>query len=91
MKGKWALYALHWFIIINFLVEIFYAGYIVFAVLVPEGGGGGPLFGQAGSIDHELMVKRRMYAHESWLAIGGLAIYLALTEIGPRLKRHRGW
>ena len=34
-------------------------------------------------------MTRRLYAVECWLAIAGLAIYLALTEIGPRLRRHR--
>jgi len=89
-RRPWLLLTLHWFIIINFLIQILYAAWIVFFVLAPEGGGG-PLFGQAAHLDHELVVKRRMYAHETWLAIGGLAIYLAVTEIGPRLRRHRGF
>ena len=38
------------------------------------------------SISHELMVTRRLYAIEFWIATAGLSIYLALTEIGPRLR-----
>jgi hypothetical protein len=77
---------LHWVIIVNFLLEIFYAAYMVFFKV----GGGGPLFGRAGKISFELMVTRRLYAIESWLAIGGLAIYLAITEFYPRIKAERG-
>jgi hypothetical protein len=88
--GKKLLYALHAFIILNFLVEIVYASYVVFVVLAPEGASG-PLFGAAATLPYELVAKRRMYAQECWLAMGGLAVYLALTEIGPRLKRHRGF
>ena len=82
------LYGLHWAIIVNFVIEIAYAGYVVFAVLAPPGHSG-PLFEKALEIPHELMVTRRLYALEFWLAMAGLAIYLALTEIGPRLKRER--
>jgi hypothetical protein len=32
------------------------------------------------------MVTRRLYAIECWIAIAGLCIYLAITEIGPRLR-----
>jgi hypothetical protein len=32
----------------------------------------------------EVIMKRRLYAIETWLAIGGLAIYLAVTELLPR-------
>jgi hypothetical protein len=88
--GKKLLYAFHWLIIINFAVEIVYASYIVFVVLRPEGMNG-PLFEAAATLPYELVAKRRMYAQEVWLATAGLAIYLALTEIGPRLKRHRGF
>ena len=50
---------------------------------------GGPIGSAALSVDHEHMVTRRLYAIEFWVAMGGLAIYLAITEIGPRLKRMR--
>ena len=88
--GRRLLYALHAFIIINFLVEIVYAALVVFIALKPEGIDG-PLFGAAATLPFELVAKRRMYAQEMWLATAGLCIYLALTEIGPRLKRHRGF
>lgn len=83
------VYAIHWIIILNFIAEISYAGYMVFDVLRPEGGDGGPLFGRALEIPHEQMVTRRLYAIEFWIATAGLAVYLALTEIGPKLKQFR--
>jgi len=76
---KW-FKVIHWIIIINFLLEIFYAARMVFFVV----GGGGPLFGRAGKITFELMVTRRLYAIECWIAIAGLCIYLAITEMYPR-------
>ena len=88
MLKKNALLAIHWIIIINFVVEIVYASYIIFVVLKPEMGGG-PLMEQAKSIDMDLMMRRRLYAIECWLAIAGLSIYLAITEIGPRLRKDR--
>ena len=36
------------------------------------------------------MVTRRLYAIECWIAIAGLSVYLAITEIGPRLRDARG-
>jgi len=86
-RGRWALYGLHWLIIVNFVVEIVYAAYMVFVVVAPEGGG--PLGSRAMDIPFEMMTTRRLYATEFWIAMGGLAIYLALTEIGPRLRAHR--
>jgi len=85
--GRWGLYSLHWLIIVNFVAEIFYAAYMVFVVVAPPGGG--PLGSRAMEIPFEMMTTRRLYAVEFWLAMGGLAIYLALTEIGPRLAAHR--
>ncbi len=86
--GYGLLLVLHWAIIINFVVEIAYAGYMVFAVIAPEGGG--PLLEKAKTFPFEMMMTRRLYAVEFWIAMAGLAIYLALTEIGPRLRRYRG-
>lgn len=88
--GYYGLMAIHAGIIINFLIEIFYASYMIFHVIVPPSGGG-PLMNRAKSMPFEMMTVRRLYATEAWLAIGGLAIYLALTEIGPRLRRYRGY
>lgn len=88
--GYFILMAVHAAIIINFLVEIIYASYMIFKVIVPPSGGG-PLMNRAKTMPFEMMTVRRLYATEAWLAIGGLAIYLAITEIGPRLKRYRGF
>jgi hypothetical protein len=74
---------LHWFLIINFVVEILYSAYQLFFVV----GGGGPLFYRAQEISFELLVKRRLYAIETLIAIAGLSIYLAITEITPRMKK----
>ena len=82
------LLGIHWLIILHLLAEIAYTGYMVFEVLRPESGGGA-LFSRAQDIPFELMVTRRLYAIECWIATVGLAIYLALTEVGPRLKRAR--
>ena len=73
---------LHWIIILHFLIEIGYCAYMIFVTLRPDGVSG-PLGEQALSISHELMVTRRLYAIECWIATAGLVIYLALTE--PRL------
>ena len=79
--GPWRL--IHWLIILHFLIEVAYCAYMVFFVLRPEGISG-PLGARALSIPHELMVTRRLYAIECWVATAGLVIYLALTE--PRLS-----
>jgi hypothetical protein len=76
---------LHWTIILNFLFEIGYASYMVFGVFALDGGG--PLFDRALSLPHEQMVTRRLYAIECWIAMAGLSVYLAITEIRPRLDR----
>lgn len=88
--GYYVLMAVHAAIIINFLIEIFYASYMIFRVIVPPSGGG-PLMDRAKTMPFEMMTVRRLYATEAWLAIGGLAIYLAITEVGPRLRRYRGF
>ena len=76
---------LHWVIVVNFAIEILYAQYQLFVVFRPEGVSG-PLFGAAQSISHELMVTRRLYAIEGWIAVTGLALYLAITEFLPRQR-----
>ncbi|MGM0574702.1 MAG: hypothetical protein ACQEXJ_07330 [Myxococcota bacterium] len=85
---SWPWRLLHWFIIANFAAEIAYAGWMVFAIIAPPGGG--PLGERASEIPFEMMVTRRLYAIECWLAILGLAVYLAITEIAPRLRASRG-
>ncbi|MHA1846365.1 MAG: hypothetical protein ACTSYS_06890 [Promethearchaeota archaeon] len=73
-KITWKI--IHWFIIINFLLEIGYGAFQIFFVL--NNGSFGPLFGSAQEITFELMVTRRLYAIETWIATTGLAIYIAL-------------
>lgn len=82
-EGRMKIFkVIHWIIIVNFLLEIVYAGYMVFFKV----GGGGPLFGRANAVSFEIMVTRRLYAIECWIAIAGLSIYLAVTEFYPRFK-----
>ena len=76
----------HWAIIIHLLIEVIYSAYVIFVILQPEGHSG-PLMSKATEIPFELMVTRRLYALECWIATGALAIYLAITEITPRLNR----
>jgi len=76
---------LHRFIILNFLAEIFYGFYMVFFVV---GGSKWPLMARAVDTPMNVILKRRLYALESWVAIAGLSIYLGITEIMPcELKR----
>lgn len=81
MKKGW-LQAIHWLIVVLFLVEIAYSTYMVFFVI---GGSKWPLFLKAVETPVEVILKRRLYAIETWLAFGGLCIYLAITEILPRI------
>jgi len=52
---------------------------------VVNNGQSGPLWGMAKSIPFELMVTRRLYATETWIAMVGLSLYIGITEILPRL------
>lgn len=78
-KGKWRV--LHRLIIINFAFQILYGFYMVFFAI---GGGKYPLFKRVIFTPLEVIVKRRLYSIEVWLAIVGLSIYLAITEIFPK-------
>ena len=69
---------IHCIIIVNFIIEICYGFYQIFFVLLPPGGEKGPLMGAAKNISFELMAKRRLFAAETWVAISGLSIYLAV-------------
>jgi hypothetical protein len=89
-KIGWPWLVLHGLILLNFAVEILYCGYMIFFVLAPPGGAVGPLWGGATAMPFEQLSVRRMYAHECWVALVGLCLYLAVTEIGPRLRRARG-
>lgn len=79
MRKWWRV--LHGFIIINFLVEICYGFYMVFFVV---GGSRWPLMAGAVETPIEIILKRRLYAIEVWIAVAGLVIYIALTEYLPR-------
>lgn len=80
VENKW-LRVLHWIIIINFSLGILYGAYLTLFVF---GGGGVPLFGRASEAPVEIILKRRLYSVETWVATSGFAIYLAITEFLPR-------
>ncbi len=79
MKNK-IFKTFHYIIILNFLIQIAYCVIMIFFIFKNPGDSAGPLFEKAISLDHEFFVKRRLYAIEFWIATGGCAIYLALTE-----------
>lgn len=79
MRKWWRV--LHGFIIVNFLIEISYGFYMVFFVV---GGSRWPLMARATETPIEIILKRRLYAIEVWIAVAGLVIYIALTELLPR-------
>lgn len=85
MSLGWRL--LHWAILITLLAQAAYCFAQVLIVLQPEGGSIGPLYGASTSISHELLVARRLYAIEGWIAFSALAIYLGITEVVPRRSR----
>lgn len=81
MRRKLPWMALHTVIILNFLFQIGYSGYKCLSF--PDGRVR-VLFGEAQTLGFQEMVTRRLYAIETWIAIAGLCVYLALTEIAPR-------
>ena len=82
MRNWWKI--LHWFIIINFVIGIVYGFFMVFFAV---GGGRYPLWLRAVDTPIEVILKRRLYAIEAWVATAGLAVYLALTEFLPRILK----
>lgn len=82
----WPWRLLHLAIVLLLGSEFLYASYQVFFALAPDGSIG-PLFGAASELPPDLLLARRLYAIEAWIAFGCLAIYLAITELGPRSKR----
>ena len=86
MNNRW-LRILHWVIIVNFVLGILYGAYMVMFVI--GGGGGWPLFARATETPVEVILKRRLYSVETWVATSGLAVYLALTEMLPRM--YKSW
>lgn len=80
MKKKiWQV--IHHLIIITFLVEISYSIMMVFFVV---GGRKWPLLMQATKTPLEVILKRRLYSIEAWIAIGALCVYLAITTFLPQ-------
>jgi hypothetical protein len=77
---------LHWFLIINLAAESLYGFYMVFFII---GGSRWSLFAKAVNTPVEVILKRRPYAIETWVALGALAIYLAITEILPHKFQNR--
>ncbi len=77
---------IHWIIIGNFLLQVLYGAYMVFVGMAPPGHIG-PLGSAASALPPDKMMARRLYASETWIAISGLCVYLAITEILPRQLR----
>lgn len=76
---------LHWFLIALLLTEGVYGFYMVFFVV---GGSRWPLFNRAVDTPVEVILRRRLYAIEAWIALGALAIYLGITEMLPRKRNN---
>lgn len=80
---------LHILIIVILLTEIAYSSFQVFVVL-DIAGGAGPLWFRADALVHggtdavDVLIARRLYAIEGWIAFVGLVLYIAVTEIVPR-------
>ena len=79
-------WVLHVGIIAILLVQAGYSFVQLLVFLQPEGVTG-PLFGAAARVDHDLLMARRAYAIEGWIALVGLFLYVGLTEILPRRQR----
>ena len=79
MRYRWWR-TVHRIIIVNFVLEIMYGFYMVFFAV---GGVDYPLFRKATETPIEIILKRRLYGIETWIAIVGLSLYLAVTEISP--------
>ena len=82
MKRFWRI--ISGVILVNFIIEIGYGFYMVFYAVC---GSKYPLMKSAEETPVEVILKRRLYAIEAWVAIAGLASYLGLTEIFPRKLR----
>jgi ABC-type dipeptide/oligopeptide/nickel transport system permease subunit len=83
-RGYWR--TLHWFLIMSLLAEGLYGFYMVFFVI---GGSKWPLLARALDTPVEVILKRRLYAIEAWVALGALTVYLAITEILPKRLEDR--
>ena len=89
-KRQWPLWlwVIHGVILVNFLIQMGYAAAMVFLVVAPETAG--PLWEAAHTFPFEKMVTRRLYAMEFWIATVGFSLYIAVTEMLPRLLRPEG-
>lgn len=76
-------------ILLHFAMEVLYAGYETMIVLRPPEAGFGPLGAAAITMSDSLFLKRRLYAIEHWIAFSGMSLFLAVTEVLPRLLRRR--
>ncbi len=83
---KYFWLVIHVVIIVNFIMQIYYSGTMTFS-LTPEGESR-ILFGTAMDLPFEMMVTRRLYAIETWIAIVGLSLYVGLTHIIPSFRRN---
>ena len=82
LSPGWAF--VHYFLIFLFVTQMMYCMHQVF-VVHGVGGWNPVLLGRATEISQEQFMARRMYALEGWLAMIGLSMYLALTEMLPRM------
>jgi hypothetical protein len=71
---------IHWIIIINLVAGALYDAYMVFFVV----GGGMPLFEREVTLPLDILLRRRLFALETWVITAGLVVYLAITEFLPR-------
>ncbi|TVR00363.1 MAG: hypothetical protein EA398_11510 [Deltaproteobacteria bacterium] len=76
---------LHRLILATFTLGLAYTAWMVFFILAPDAPG--PLLGRATETSADLMMARRLYAIEGWITFAGFCIYLAVTEVVPRLHR----
>jgi hypothetical protein len=74
---------LHVAVMLTLAAQAAYCFAQVLVVLSPDGGVG-PLWGAATTVAPDLLLARRLYAIEGWIAAVGLALYVGVTEILPR-------
>lgn len=63
-------------------IEALYCAFQVMVVMQPPGIEG-PMLYAAATLDHDLLVARRLYAIEGWIAFVGLSVLFSLVEV-PR-------
>ncbi|MBL7714239.1 MAG: hypothetical protein JNL01_02155 [Bdellovibrionales bacterium] len=67
-------------VILNFLADFLYCPYMVLVILRPADGSIGPLMGKAASVPPDLMMARRLYTIEAWIAFIALILYLRFRK-----------